>query len=552
MNKRLLNWISVFLLQISVIHANAQLMERSYSFTKADTLRGSLSPERNWWDVLHYDIKIEPDYNNKTLQGKVDLRFKVLDTGTVMQIDLQSPMNITKVTLGDQSVSYTREGNVYYMMLGEPLQAKSTATISISFEGKVRQAVQPPWDGGWIFSKDKRGRPWMSVACQGLGASVWYPCKDHQSDEPDQGATMSITIPDTLVAVANGKLAGTETKKTGTKTYTWNVSNPINNYNIVPYIGKYINIEEKYIGERGELACSYWVLDYNIEKARQQFKQVPDMLKAFEHWFGPYPFYQDGYKLVESPHLGMEHQSGIAYGNGYQNGYMGRDLSGTGWGKKWDFIIVHESGHEWFGNNITTKDIADMWVHEGFTNYSEVLFTEYHYGKSAGDAYVQGLRKLIKNDRPIIGKYGVNDEGSGDMYFKAANLIHYIRQLFDTEEEFRSSLRLMSERFGLKTTTSSEVEHFWSSQTGINLKPLFDQYLRTTQIPTLQVKKMKGKVKYRWADCISSFNLPVIVDVNGKKELIKPSVNWQGLHQSKGLNEFKPDSNFYIGFAKEL
>lgn len=552
MDNHFLRWLSTCLFLILSTQTYAQLTEQSIAYTRADTVRGSLLPERTWWDVLHYEIDIEPDYNSKTLTGKVDLQFKILDSGSVMQIDLQLPMNITKVMLGDQSLSYKREGNVYYVIPGKVLQLGKTYMLSILFEGKVRQAIQPPWDGGWIFSRDNLGRPWMSLACQGLGASVWYPCKDHQSDEPDQGATINITVPDSLVAVANGKLTATKINRPGTKTYSWRVTNPINNYNIVPYIGKYVHFEEVYKGENGDLVCSYWSLDYNIEKARQQFKQVPEMLKAFEHWFGPYPFYTDGYKLVESPHLGMEHQSAIAYGNGYQNGYRGKDLSGSGWGKKWDFIIVHESGHEWFGNNITTRDIADMWVHEGFTNYSEVLFTEYYFGKNAGDAYVQGLRKLIKNDIPIIGKYGVNEEGSGDMYFKAANLIHFIRQMFDNNEEFRNSLRLMSERFSLRTTSSAEVEQFWSSQLGIDLKPLFDQYLRTTQIPTLEVKRMNRKVMYRWSDCITNFNLPVSVFINGKKEKIMPTVQWQKLKHTKGVKEFKPDVNFYIGYKEVI
>ena len=543
---------SRFLFFLIVIQANAQLTRESVSYSRADTLRGSIMPERSWWDVLYYNIEIEPDYNKKTIKGKVAMSFKALDSGKIMQIDLQSPMNITSATLGNLPVTFTKDGNVFYMQLEKTLPVGSTDTLFMIFEGKVRQAIQPPWDGGWIFSQDKLGRPWMSVACQGLGASVWYPCKDHQSDEPDYGAMISITVPDTLVAVANGKPAGKNIFKPGTITYSWAVTSPINNYNIVPYVGKYLNFEEIYPGEKGNLDCSYWVLDYNLEKARNQFKQVPQMLKAFEYWFGPYPFYKDGYKLVESPHLGMEHQSGIAYGNGYQNGYLGKDLSGTGWGKKWDFIIIHESGHEWFGNNITTKDIADMWVHEGFTNYSEALFTEYQYGKDAGDAYVQGLRKLIKNDRSIIGNYDVNEEGSGDMYFKGANLIHYIRQLFNDDERFRKSLTLMGERFGLKTTTSADVEEFWSKEIGIELKPLFDQYLRTMQIPTLEVKKEKSKIMYHWKDCISSFNLPVYVYIDGDKQLIKPTVEWQTFNQKKPFREFKPDRNFYVGFASEL
>ena len=295
--------------------------------------------------------------------------------------------------------------------------------------------------------KMQQDRPWMSVACQGLGASVWYPCKDHQSDEPDNGASLSIIVPDTLVAVGNGRLKNKISNNNGTTTYTWEVKDPINNYNIIPYIGKYVNWSDTLQGEKGTLDLSYWVLDYNLEKAKKQFEQVKPMLRCFEYWFGPYPFYEDGYKLVESPHLGMEHQSAVAYGNGYQNGYRGMDLSGSGWGIKWDFIIVHESAHEWFANNITTKDIADMWVHESFANYSETLYTEWLFGKEAGNEYNYGIRRRIENDRPIIGPYGVNKEGSGDMYYKGGNMLQTIRHAINDDEKFRNILRGLNQNF---------------------------------------------------------------------------------------------------------
>jgi aminopeptidase N len=388
----------------------------------------------------------------------------------------------------------------------------------------------------------------MSAACQGLGASVWYPCKDHQSDEPDNGALLRISVPDTLMGIGNGKLIGKNQYKKGWTVYDWEVKSPINNYNIIPYIGKYSSFEEQYAGEKGNLDCTYWVLDYNVDKAKQQFQQVKPMLKAFEHWFGPYPFYEDGFKLVESPHLGMEHQSAVAYGNNYQNGYRGRDLSGSGWGLKWDFIIVHESGHEWFGNNITTAEVADMWVHEGFTNYSETLFTDYHYGKEAGNSYVQGTRKLIQNQGTIIGKYGVNEEGSGDMYYKGGNLVHFIRQLFQDDEAFRKALREMNLRFYHKITTSAEVESFWSEMLKRDLSPLFDQYLRDLKIPTLQVKRERNKIVYRWTDCNDRFNLPVRIYINGKARWIEASTAWKEWKTEEQNPTVTVDTNFYVGF----
>jgi len=526
----------------------AQLNTQSKTYTLKDTLRGTLGAERNWWDVQHYAIYVEPDYANKTIKGKVDIRFKVKSSGNVMQIDLQEPMELEKAYLGDNALPYTRKVNAFFVTLDKKLAVGSDALLALKFSGKVQEAIRPPWDGGWIFSKDKLGRPWMSVACQGLGASVWFPCKDHQSDEPDLGATLKIQVADTLVAVGNGRLKAKHAYEQGKTTWEWEVKNPINNYNIIPYIGKYVEFKETYEGEKGKLDCNYWVLDYNLEKAKKQFSQVKPMLQAFEHWFGPYPFYEDGYKLVESPHLGMEHQSAVAYGNGYQNGYRGRDLSGSGWGLKWDFIIVHESGHEWFGNNITTNDLADMWVHEGFTNYSETIFTTYHHGREAGNAYVQGTRKLIQNDIPIIGKYGVNEEGSGDMYYKGGNLIHYIRQLFDNDDQFRLALREMNQQFYHKTINSSDVEKFWSEKTRRNLTPFFDQYLRSTKIPTLEIRKNNKKMQYRWIDCNLDFDAPVGVIIDGKiYQKIEPTTEWKSL---KTNGSIEVDKNFYVGFKK--
>jgi aminopeptidase N len=345
-------------------------------------------------------------------------------------------------------------------------------------------------------------------------------------------------------------MKGKHQYKNGWTVYDWEVKNPINNYNIIPYIGKYAHFNESYAGEKGKLDCDYWVLEDELEKAKEQFKQVPLMLKAFEYWLGPYPFYEDGFKLVQSPHLGMEHQSAVAYGNGFQNGYRGRDLSGSGWGLKWDFIIVHESGHEWFGNNITSNDLADMWLHESFTNYSETLFTDYHYGTEAGNAYVQGTRALIRNDAPIIAKYNVNDQGSGDMYYKGGNLVHAIRQIFKSDEKFRAALRELNQIFYHKTVNTEQVEKFFSNKAGINLAPVFDQYLRNTAIPTLEIRKEKKEIKYRWTDCSSSFNMPVRLFSDKDSKWIYPTSSWKALKTSSDFNKFTVDKNFYVGLKK--
>lgn len=530
---------------IAVSSTVAQPLHNKKEFTHQDTLRGSINSERDWWDVLRYDINVQPDYVSKKISGKVIITYKVVkDSKAAMQIDLQEPMMITGI---EQEKSgkrkFTREGNVYHVDI-KNTAVNTIQKLTIQFEGFPRVAVNPPWDGGWIFTKDAKGRPWMTVACQGLGASVWYPCKDHQSDEPDNGASLSITVPDSLVAVANGRLAGKKAAKKGFTTWKWEVKNPINNYNIVPYIGKYVNWTEVYNGEKGNLDCSYWVLDYDLEKAKKQFTQAKDMLKCFEYWFGPYPFYEDSYKLVETPHLGMEHQSAVAYGNKFLNGYLGMDLSGSGWGKKWDYIIIHESGHEWFANNITANDIADMWIQEGFTCYSETLYTECLFGKKAADEYTQGLRKGIQNDLPVIGPYGVNQEGSSDMYNKGNNIIHTIRQVIDNDSLFRQILRGLNKDFYHKTVTSSEIENYISQKSGKDLSKIFNQYLRTTNIPVLEYKVNNNTITYRWANTIDGFDMPLKLD-DGK--WIQPTTEWKTM---EGEN-LQVDKNFYIRTKNE-
>jgi len=528
-------------------------------YSRQDTLRGSIGAARAWWNVKKYNIGIDVNIKSQFITGITQLIFDITKEkkNRYMQIDLQQPMEIENIEWFEkkkESLNFKREGNVYWVDFGEKKwEEKREYSILIYFKGKPRVAVNAPWDGGWVWAKDEKGRPWITAACQGLGASVWYPCKDHQSDEPDNGAVLSITVPDSLTAVGNGRLAGKKANGDGSTTWTWEVVNPINNYNIIPYIGMYTNWTDTYKGEKGNLDCSYWVLDYNLDKAKKQFgRDVKPMLKCFENWFGPYPFYEDSYKMVETPHLGMEHQSAIAYGNKFLNGYLGNDLSGSGWGNKWDYIIIHESGHEWFANNITTNDIADMWIHEGFTDYSEPLFVECQYGKKAADEYCQGLRRNIQNDRPVISDYGVNKKGSGDMYAKGANLLHTIRQVINDDIMFKKILRGLNKEFYHKTVDSKDVENYIRQQSGKDLSKIFDQYLRTVKIPVLEYK-VKGKiVSYRWSNCIAGFNMPVKIHTGKKEQWIKPTEKWQNLQLSNSDDgkPFSTDKNFYITVKK--
>ena len=541
------------------LNAVAQLGVNKNTFTHADTLRGTLNADRSWWDVLQYDIVVKPDYDAKSIQGVVTITFDVKYPHKQMQVDLQKPLLIDSVFLihtpSKRKLLHFKQTdeNIALIDIYDTLQKNDKCNIIIYYHGTPREAVRPPWDGGWIWKKDAQNRPWVSVACQGLGASVWYPCKDHQSDEPDNGATLSIIVPDSLVAVGNGRLILKNKNIDGTTTWIWEVKNPINNYNIIPYIGNYVMFKDTLQGEKGKLDLHYWVLDYNIEKAKAEFEQVKPMLRCFEHWFGAYPFYEDGYKLVESPHLGMEHQSAVAYGNGYQNGYKGMDLSGSGWGNKWDFIIVHESAHEWFANNITSKDLADMWIHESFANFSETLYTEWLFGKQAGNEYNYGTRKRIKNDAPIIGPYGVNKEGSGDMYYKGGNMLQLIRHSINDDEKFRKILRGLNTTFYHQTVTTQQVENYISNNSGLDFSKVFDQYLRTTQIPVFEYYYSADKkdIFFRWDSCVKGFNLRLAMDSANIHLTIYPEQKWKKMHIVDDDNEIFFNSsyiekNYYI------
>lgn len=541
-----MNRIILLVLLLSV-GAQSQVLNHKKEYTRQDTLRGSNTEFRNWWNVLRYDIELEPNYDKKYIQGKNTMEFEVISNSDsqLFQIDLQQPMKIDKIYLGGKEVkNFTREGNVYFLEFDKKLKKNSKYKLAMSFSGHPTIAVNPPWDGGWIFTKDEKGRPWMTVACQGLGASVWFPNKDYQGDEPDNGASVTLIVDKDLVGVSNGKLRSKSEVRNKT-VYKWEVKNPINNYNIAPYVGHYAHIEDSFEGEKGNLEVDYWVLDYNVEKAKKQFPQAKTMLASFEYWFGPYPFYEDGYKLVEAPHLGMEHQSGIAYGNFFRNGYLETDLSNSGWGLKWDFIIIHESGHEWFGNNITTNEVADMWVHEGFTSYSESLYTESLFGKEAGRDYVIGTRRSIQNDIPLIGKYGVNQEGSSDIYYKGSNMIHTFRNWLNDDERFRQILRGMNETFYHKTVTSKEIEDYISMQSGLDLTAFFNQYLRTTQIPTLEYKVDGNSILYRWTNTVEGFEMPL--KLANSEIWIYPTSNWkEEVLEENLLKTFQIDRNFFV------
>ena len=525
------------------------------TFTRADTLRGSFTtPARAWWDVAFYDLHVAIDPADSSIQGHNAITYRVLASPSPpeMQIDLMVPLVIDSMVQGGRRLEFRREGNAFFVGLAAPQPAGDLATITVYYHGKPQPAARPPWDGGFSWNTDSLGRPWIVTTDQGMGASVWWPNKDTQADEPDS-QRVALTVPDPIINVGNGRLRSTTHHPGGTTTYEWFVVNPINNYAIAAGAGSYAHFSDTFEGEKGTLTLDFWPLDYHLDAARRQFEQVKPMLQCFESWFGPYPWYEDGYKLVETPHPGMEHQSAVAYGNWYENGYRRRDLSGMGIGMKFDFIIVHESAHEWFANNITVKDQADMWVHESFANYAENLHVECLFGKQEGSDYVIGTRRGIRNDVPIIPAYGVNAKGSGDMYPKGGNMLHTIRQLVSDDEKWREILRGLNATFRHQTVMGQQVEEYISQHAGIDLTRVFDQYLRTTQIPVLEYRIEGSILSYRWADVVPGFDMPVRVTLSADgSTLIHPTESWQtATLELASPKDFRVDPDYYV-IAREV
>ena len=546
--------LTILAIGFTIASAHAQMLGKNQVNSRADSLRGTLTPLRTCYDINFYHLDVKIDIDQRSVSGSNEFVFTAMQDFNKLQFDLFDNLKVEKVLYKGTELKFSREYNAVYVNFPKTIKKGAKDRFTVFYSGNPRVAKNAPWDGGFIFKKDAAGNPFVSVACQGLGASVWWPNKDHQSDEVDS-MLISISVPKSLQEISNGRLRKIVDQADGYKQYNWFVSNPINNYDVTFYIGKYAHWEDTFDGEKGKLSIDYWALQIDSAKARPHWDaDVKPMLKCFEYWFGPYPWYKDGYKLVQAPHLGMEHQSAVAYGNQFKKGYLGRDLSGTGHGLKWDFITIHESGHEWFGNNITSKDIADMWIHEGFTNYSETLFTECTESKSAGSEYVIGLRQGINNDIPIIGPYGVNKEGSGDMYPKGANLIHIIRQLINDDEKFRQILRGLNKTFYHKTVTTSEIENFIAKQSGLKLDKTFDQYLRHTKIPTFEYKINNGQLSYRWISDVKGFDMPVKVSLTDSSfTLIKPTNDWKTIKVAANITSenFKVDPAFYINIKKD-
>ncbi|OGX82035.1 peptidase M1 [Hymenobacter lapidarius] len=551
------NLFLALLLLLGLAHpAAAQLLQPKPAFSRADSLRGSLtSPLRTCYNLNYYHLDVKLDPAKRFISGSNLFRFSATQDFTQLQFDLFANLQVEKVLYKGKEVPFTREANAVFVTFPQPIAKGSRDEFTVQYSGNPIVAKKAPWDGGMVFTKDAAGKPWVATACQGTGASIWWPTKDQQADEVDS-MLISVSVPNGLKNISNGRLRKVTKLKGGYTRFDWAVRNPINNYDVALNVGDYQHFSDSYAGEKGLLTLDYWVLPENLAKAKTQFAaNVKPMLKSMEYWFGPYPWYQDGYKLVDAPHLGMEHQSAVAYGNKYQNGYLGRDRSNTGWGTKWDFIIIHESGHEWFGNNITTKDIADMWVHEAFTTYSEALFVESQFGKPAGQEYIHGQRRNIQNDSPIIGPYGVNQEGSGDMYDKGSNLLNMLRTVINDDAKWRQLLRGLSSTFYHQTVTGQQVIDYFNRESGQDLTKIFDQCLRHRSLPTLEVRLEDGKTLARWVSEVPDFDMPVRLRLKGGDyQLIPLTTKFAVIKELAGATRenLEVDTfNYYIGVLVE-
>ncbi len=515
----------VFVLTGSFLHAQRDYFSR-YSFTHADSLRGQLRPERTCFDVTYYQLHIGIDPSKEFIKGYVDVEFNVLEPTTVIQLDLYRNMDILEISWYEEPLTFRRIEDAVFVHFPDTLEKGEHISVRVAYQGYPVKAPNAPWDGGFVWKQDQMGNPWVGVACEGAGASLWWPCKDHLSDEPDS-VLIDVTVPEGLVCISNGNLRKTNRVQPGFNRFVWFVSYPINTYNVTVNIGKYVHFSDYYVAMDGDsLLCDYYVLPYNLDKAKTHFKQVHDVLRCYERYFGKYPFWRDGYALVETPYLGMEHQSCIAYGNNYKRGYLGgmipKDMD-------WDYIIVHETGHEYFGNAVSVKDHAEMWIHESFTTYMEALFVECKYSYADAVRYLESQRPYIRNLEPILGPLDVNfDRWRGsDHYFKGSWILHTLRHAIG-DEDFFKILRTFYERFKYKTCTTDDFVAVVNEITGRDMSPFFEQYLHYPNQPKLLYQiEQRGNdllVKYRWEADVPTFDMPVLLGRKGQYTKVWPVV----------------------------
>jgi len=535
-----------FLILFFLIYSNFYSLSIAQSYSRNDSLRGALNPSRTCFDVYYYDLSLIINIQNKSIQGVNEIYFKTLSNTNKIQLDLFSNLIIDSIYFNGQKLSFTRDSNAFFIQFPSILSANTTSKLSVYYEGNPIIAKKAPWDGGWVFTSDSLKRPWVGVACEGIGASLWWPLKDHLSDEPDS-MRLHYTVPSSLMAVGNGILESTKINDNEkTTTYNWKISYPINSYNVTCNIANYTHIQDQHIQtNKDTLAIDYYVLDYNKQKALSHFKQVHPMLTCYEKYFGPYPFFKDGYAMVETPYWGMEHQGAIAYGNDYTNKII-----------DFDYIIIHESGHEWWGNNVSTCDHAEMWIHESFTTYTENLLIEYFYGYDMSIRYLNLNKGLIKNIDPIVGPLDVNYEGwnGSDMYYKGAWILHTFRNVLQNDSLWFSILKGIQQDFALKTIHTEDIVQYINQKTGVDYSWFFKQYLYNAQPPTLVTysEKIKKNVRiyYKWENTNTDFVMSIPLNIEANKSIyITPGLDYKFIEVKSKLvtkNLFNQNFNYFL------
>ena len=500
--------------------------------TKDDLMRGGYGPYRANNDLLFYHLTLRVDPVAKTIAGTNMVRFRMLKDGRKIQLELTPELSLDGITFEGKAVTYTRAetgSRSFYVEFPRELKAGEVAEVTLAYHG---QPVMQGRFGCFSFDKDKQGKPWITTACEGEGASVWWPNKDQWKDEPQDGMELDIAVPNGLMDVSNGRFVTSKDLGDGYTEWQWRVHYPINNYDVALNIGEYQHWSgvhtNKDTGEQS--ALDFYALPEDLEKAKTQFAQVPGMLDAYEHYLGEYPFDKDGYKLIEVPYAGMEHQTAVAYGNHFENGYYGHDWTGVGISPKFDFIIIHESGHEWFGNSITAADRSDMWIHEGWTTYLEELYVEYRWGKADAIKYLNGLQPKIRNRQPIIPERGTNAEPTEDQYFKGALMLNTLRTVIDDDPKWFADIHDFYQHFKYQTIMTEDVVTWWNQRTGMNLTPFFHEYLRHAALPVLELKfdRAKGTVAYRWSADEAGFAMPIKIGDREHLTLVTPvTTEWK-------------------------
>lgn len=514
--------------------------------TKAEILRGAYGPYRANNDLLFYHLDIRIDPAKKLVSGKNTIRFKMLQDDTRIQLDLADALNVDKILFDSTPLHYERDSGAVFVDFPYTLRSGSVYSIDFYYSGTP---VQTGRFGGFTFGTDPSGHPWIYTACEGIGASIWWPNKDQWRDEVES-MQISVAIPNDLVDVSNGRFQGKTDLGDGYTRWDWLVHYPINNYDVSVNIGNYQHFSDK----MGDLDMDFYALPEDLEKARKQFSQAKGMIEAYEHYFGEYPFKKDGYKLVEVPYSGMEHQSAVTYGNHFANGYLERDWTGVGISPRFDFIIIHESGHEWFGNSVSAADPSDMWIHEGWTTYLESLYVEYMYGKDDAIKYLNGYKPKVKNDRPILTLRGVNGEPPADQYFKGVLFINTLRSIVDDDARWWKLLHDFYQHFKYQNIMTDDVVQFFNQQTGMNLTPVFDQYLRHTAIPTLELKfdTAKSTVSYRWQADEPMFQMPIRVGKKDNWQVLRATSDWQTTRTSVNKDDFEVATDlYYVNVSKQ-